>query len=44
MSEQPTTHQDQYFNSGFSNVLMLNVNSYTGGVTNIWEKASNGFF
>lgn len=34
---------EKYFNEGFYNILMLNVNSYTGGVKDIWEKAQTGF-
>lgn len=31
------------FAKNYYNILALNINSYTGGVKDIWEKAKDGF-
>lgn len=31
------------FEKDYYNILALNINSYTGGVKNIWENAKDGF-
>ena len=35
--------KQEIFANDYYNILVLNVNSYTGGVKDIWEKSKNGF-
>ena len=35
--------EEKNFSRGFSNILALNINSYTGGVKDIWHNAKNDF-
>lgn len=36
-------HRDITFANNYYNILVLNIDSYTGGVQGIWENASDGF-
>jgi hypothetical protein len=42
-NEKSSNLGEKYFGNDFENILVLNIDSYTGGVKGIWEQAGNGF-